>query len=396
MAKNRYELASSTWDETELQAMQNVIQSGKFTMGERVREFETKFAAHVGAKYAVMVNSGSSANLVLINALKYHSKFNLAPEDEIIVPAVSWSTTYYPVTQSGFVLRFVDIDRQTLNIDVSQIEAAITPKTKAIFAVNLLGNPVDWETLHQIAVRHNLILLEDNCESLGGLFQGKSLGTFGLGGTFSTFFSHHMSTMEGGLVCTDDEELMQIMKSLRAHGWTRDLPFQNHVFNKTGAAWDDHFRFVLPGFNLRPLEIEAAIGLEQLKKLNSFISVRRTNAKLFSDLMSEFTDIEIQTELGESSWFGFSMVLTGKLSGKRQALIELLTESGIESRPIVAGNFTRNPVISHLPHTIHEGLPAADQIHEDGLFLGNHHYDLSEEFDLLKQVLHSFVGRFEQ
>ena len=396
MAKNRYELASSTWDESELQAMQNVIQSGKFTMGERVREFETQFAAHVGAKYAVMVNSGSSANLVLVNALKYHSRFNLAPEDEIIVPAVSWSTTYYPVTQSGFVLRFVDIDRRSLNIDVSQIEAAITPKTKAIFAVNLLGNPVDWEALNQIAVRHNLILLEDNCESLGGIFQGKSLGTFGLGGTFSTFFSHHMSTMEGGLVCTDDEELMQIMKSLRAHGWTRDLPSQNHVFSKTGVAWDDHFRFVLPGFNLRPLEIEAAIGLEQLKKLNSFVSVRRNNAKLFSDLISEFTDIEMQTELGESSWFGFSIVLTGKLSGKRQALVELLTESGIESRPIVAGNFTRNPVISHLPHSIHGDLSAADEMHENGLFVGNHHYDLSVEFGLLKQALHTFVDRFEQ
>ena len=396
MAKNRYELASSTWDESELQAMQNVIQSGKFTMGERVKEFEMQFAALVGAKYAVMVNSGSSANLVLVNALKYHSRFNLAPEDEIIVPAVSWSTTYFPVTQSGFVLRFVDIDRRSLNIDVSQIEAAITPKTKAIFAVNLLGNPVDWEALNQIAVRHNLILLEDNCESLGGIFQGKSLGTFGLGGTFSTFFSHHMSTMEGGLVCTDDEELMQIMKSLRAHGWTRDLPSQNHVFSKTGVAWDDHFRFVLPGFNLRPLEIEAAIGLEQLEKLNSFVSVRRNNAKLFSDLMSEFTDIEIQAELGESSWFGFSMVLTGILSGKRQALVELLTESGIESRPIVAGNFTRNPVISHLPHSIHGDLSAADEMHENGLFVGNHHYDLSVEFGLLKQALHTFVDRFEQ
>lgn len=396
MRTNKYELASSTWDESELQAMQNVIQSGKFTMGERVREFELKFAEKIGAKYAVMVNSGSSANLVLVNALKYHSKFNLVPDDEIIVPAVSWSTTYYPVTQGGFVLKFVDIDRQTLNIDVSQIEAAITPKTKAIFAVNLLGNPVDWEALKKIAVRHNLILLEDNCESLGGIFQGKSLGTFGLGGTFSTFFSHHMSTMEGGLVCTDDEELMQIMKSLRAHGWTRDLPSQNHVFEKTDAAWDDHFRFVLPGFNLRPLEIEAAIGLEQLKKLKSFIGVRRANAKLFSDLMSEFNDIEIQTELGESSWFGFSMVLTGKLRGNRGALVALLTESGIECRPIVAGNFTRNPVISHLTHTIHGDLSAADEIHENGLFIGNHHYDLSEEFGLLKLALNAFVGRFER
>jgi len=189
---------------------------------------------------------------------------------------------------------------------------------------------------------------------------------------------------------------MQIMKSLRAHGWTRDLPYQNHVFNKTGAVWDDHFRFVLPGFNLRPLEIEGALGLEQLKKLDSFISVRRTNAKLFSNLMSEFADIEIQTEMGESSWFGFSMVLMGKLSGKRQALVELLAESGIESRPIVAGNFTRNPVISHLPHSIHGDLSAADEIHQNGLFVGNHHYDLSEEFGLLKQALKAFVGRFEQ
>ena len=395
MAKNKYELASSTWDESELQAMQNVIQSGNFTMGQKVIEFEKQFAAYVGAKYAVMVNSGSSANLVLVHALKYHSKFNLKPGDEIVVPAVSWSTTYYPVNQSGFVLRFVDIDRKTLNIDVSQIEAAITPKTKAIFAVNLLGNPVDWDALNQIAERHSLILLEDNCESLGGYLHGKSLGTFGLGGTFSTFFSHHMSTMEGGLVCTDDEELMQIMKSLRAHGWTRDLPSQNHVFDKTGAAWDDHFRFVLPGFNLRPLEIEAAIGLEQLKKLDEFVLMRRTNAKLFLDLMSDFQDIRTQSEIGDSSWFGFSMVLTGKLKGHRAELVEMLSQAGIESRPIVAGNFTRNPVISHLSHSIHGDLAAANEMHDDGLFVGNHHFGLSEEFNLLKNTLQSFVGRFQ-
>lgn len=374
--------------------MHSVIASGNFTMGQRVTEFEKEFAVHLGAKYAVMVNSGSSANLILVHALKYHSRFNLEPGDEIIVPAVSWSTTFFPVTQSGFVLRFVDIERQTLNIDVSQIESAITPKTKAIFAVNLLGNPVNWDVLNQIATRHSLILLEDNCESLGGYYQGKSLGTFGLGGTFSTFFSHHMSTMEGGLICTDDEELMQIMKSLRAHGWTRDLPSQNHVFNKTGAAWDDHFRFVLPGFNLRPLEFEAAIGLEQLKKLDKFVSVRRANAKLFLDLMSNFEEIRTQDEIGESSWFGFSMVLTGSLKGHRAELVEMLSQAGIESRPIVAGNFTKNPVISHLSHSIHGDLSAGNELHDDGLFVGNHHFGLIEEFNLLKKTLQSFVGRF--
>ncbi len=389
-----YPLASSTWNEEEIRAIHRVIESGRFTMGEQVREFEKQFADQMGSQYAIMVNSGSSANLALLAACRYRREPLMKPGDEVLVPAVSWSTTYYPVNQIGFTLKFVDIDSHTLNIDTNKVEAAIGPKTKAIFAVNLLGNPADWIKLRDIALTHNLLLLEDNCESLGASVNGESAGTFGFGGTFSSFFSHHISTMEGGMVVTNDESLAHTLKSVRAHGWTRDLPATNHVYNKTGSEWDDLFRFVLPGYNLRPLEMEAAIGKVQLAKLNSFVNARRINAELFLSYMSELDGYRVQKEIGKSSWFGFSIVLEGKLKGRRPELIKELTRAGIESRPIVTGNFTRNPVISHLDHAEIGPLPAADEIHDEGLFIGNHHYDLTKELTLLANTLSDFKRRF--
>jgi CDP-6-deoxy-D-xylo-4-hexulose-3-dehydrase len=391
---SKYSLASTTWDDQEIDAINSVIKSGKYSMGERVLAFEDEFAKKMGSKYSVMVNSGSSANLILVSGCRYLGTPKLQPGDEVLVPAVSWSTTYYPITQIGAVLTFVDIDPNTLNIDVNKIVEAITPKTKAILVVNLLGNPADWVRLQKIAEEHNLLLIEDNCESLGATLNGKQLGTFGLGGTYSSFFSHHISTMEGGLIATDDEELYQVMKSLRAHGWTRDLPDQNFVHNKTGNAWDDLFRFVLPGFNVRPLEMEAAIGSVQLRKLDGFIAARKKNALIFQSAMKNSEHFRIQVENGESSWFGFSLVLQGKLKGKRTDLVAALNAAEIDSRPIVTGNFARNPVIKHLPHTPLTSLPAADDIHENGLFVGNHHYDLSKELDLLVETLTTFERRF--
>lgn len=388
--KPNYSLASSTWDEQELAAIQNVIQTGKFSMGEYVANFEKEFADYSGSKFAVMVNSGSSANLALLSACRFANNQRLQPGDEIIVPAVSWSTTYYPVNQIGCILKFVDIDKDTLNIDVTKIEEAITSRTKAILVVNLLGNPANWDSLKEIADLHNLVLLEDNCESLGAEFDGQMTGTFGLGGTFSTFFSHHISTMEGGLIATDDLEMYQTMKSIRAHGWTRDLPSENLVFNKTGDKWDDLFRFVIPGYNLRPLEMEGAIGSCQLKKLPSFLEARRENAIYFKNQMAGFEDFRTQKEFGKSSWFGFSMILEGPMHGKRSQLITELENAGIETRPIVTGNFTRNPVINHLEHGAIPELPGADLIHDQGLFVGNHHFNLKKEIDLLLQVLSDF------
>lgn len=388
-----YVLASTTWGVEELDAIQKVIVSGRFTMGSEVLSFEQEFASYVGAKFAVMLNSGSSANLALLTSLRYRNEPLVNPGDEIIVPAVSWSTTYYPVNQTGCILKFVDIDPNTLNLDVDKVEEAITKKTKAIFVVNLLGNPAEWSKLQEIATKYNIILIEDNCESLGAKFSGRHTGTIGFAGTYSTFFSHHISTMEGGMVTTDDEAMYHTLKSIRAHGWTRDLPDKNFVFDKTGANWDDMFRFVLPGYNLRPLEIEAAIGKVQLKKLDSFVTARRENADYFLKMISNLSDFRPQREVGESSWFGFSLVLEGKLKGHRSELITSLDDAGIESRPIVTGNFTRNPVIKHLDCAPIPSLPVADDIHDNGLFVGNHHFDLTKEIDLLAKVLQDFSRR---
>lgn len=389
-----YSLASSTWGQEEIDAIQEVIKSGRFTMGSEVEAYESEFAAHVGAKYAVMVNSGSSANLALMAAARYRNKPLLEPGFEVIVPAVSWSTTYYPVNQNGCILKFVDIDRATLNIDIAKTEEAITKQTKAIFAVNLLGNPAEWDSLKNLATTHNLILFEDNCESLGAKIEGKSTGTFGIGGTYSSFFSHHISTMEGGIVVTDDEPLFHTLKSIRAHGWTRDLPSQNHVHNKTGTPWEDLFRFVLPGYNLRPLEMEAAIGRVQLKRLDSFVDARRKNAEIFKSNLEAIPEYRTQLEFGESSWFGFSIVLQGKLKNRRSELIKVLDQAGIETRPIITGNFTRNPVIKHMTFAPMEKMPVADEIHDHGFFVGNHHFDLSEEIERLAEVLSTFLRRF--
>jgi len=389
-----YPLASTTWDDKEIQAIQSVVDSGQFTMGPRVAEFERVFAAKIGSKYSVMVNSGSSANLALLSSCRFRRQPLLSPGDEVLVPAVSWSTTYYPVNQIGATLKFVDIDKHSLNLDVNKVEMAIGAKTKAILGVNLLGNPADWISLREIADSANLVLLEDNCESLGATLNDQQAGTFGLGGTFSTFFSHHISTIEGGLVVTDDESLFHTLRSIRAHGWTRDLPTKNYVHDKTGDPWEDLFRFVLPGYNLRPIEFEAAIGLVQLEKLDEFIARRRANAWKFQEIMGRMEDYRIQVENGYSSWFGFAIILCGKLKGKRRQLVDLLTTAGIESRPIVAGNFARNPVINYLDHAPISSLPVADEIHFDGLFVGNHHFDLSKELDLLGHVLEEFRKSF--
>lgn len=387
-----FPLATSSWDEREFAAIEKVVSSGHFTMGLLVREFEQAFADAFGAKHGVMVNSGSSANLIAIAAAVLDPRIDLNAGDEVLVPAVSWATTYYPLHQYGLTLKFVDIDVDTLNMDLGLAAAAIGPRTKAIFAVNLLGNPNDFSQLTALAASHGLVLLEDNCESLGAKHDGVYAGTAGLMGTFSAFFSHHISTMEGGIILTDDEQLRQEMTSLRAHGWTRELPTDNFVHDKSGDLFDDLFRFVLPGYNVRPLEMSGAIGLEQIKKVPSLVEGRRANARYFQEVFAGHEHVRIQREVGESSWFGFSLVLEGSLAGRRREVVEAFTAAGIESRPIVAGNFTKNPVMRFMDAIVPDELPAADKIHADGLFVGNHHYPVDASIDLLRSTVDSIVA----
>lgn len=385
-----YPLASTTWDEAEYEAMQRVIRSGMFSMGKEVAAFEQQFAEWVGSRYAVMVNSGSSANLAMIAALMFRKENPLQAGDEVIVPAVSWSTTYYPLQQYGLTVKFVDIDPNTLNIDLKKLESAISNKTRAILTVNLLGNPNDFIQINKIIADKNIILLEDNCESMGATLAGKQAGTYGLMGTFSSFFSHHISTMEGGLVVTDDEELHHILLSVRAHGWTRNLPKFNHVCGeKSDNPFEESFRFVLPGYNLRPLELSGAIGQEQIRKLDAMIAMRRQNAQIFQSLFHNHPWIAIQQETGSSSWFGFAMTLKREAPISRNELVNRLSAANIDVRPIVAGNFAKNEVMKWFDYSIHDSLENADHIDKNGLFVGNHHFTLNDELKFLKTIIES-------
>ncbi|MFR3818957.1 MAG: DegT/DnrJ/EryC1/StrS family aminotransferase [Fusobacterium varium] len=388
-----YSLSDDTWSSEEIEAIQKVIKSNFFTMGEEVKKYEKSFAEKFGSKYAIMSNSGSSANLLLIAALIYSKR--LKQGDEIIVPSVSWSTTFFPLMQYGLKIKFIDIDIDTLNIDISQLKKAITKNTKAIFTVNLLGNPNEFDEILELCRKNNLILLEDNCESMGALYKGKQLGTLGLAGTYSTFYSHHLCTMEGGVTVTDDEELYHYMLSIRAHGWTRNLPKDSKIYKKNEDEFYESFNFIMPGYNLRPLEMEAAIGSVQLKKLDKIIEQRRENAKYFQEKITKFKDISIQKEIEKSSWFGFAMVLKGKLKGKRNSLVSIFKNKGIEVRPIVTGNFTRNKAIEYLDYEIFNKLNNADYIHDNGLFVGNHSKSNKELIDYLIDGIEEFVKENE-
>src|SRR3989339_83322 len=382
----KYELLYSTFSKEERQAMYKVIKSDSFTMGRHVQEFEEQFAKYFGMKYAVMVNSGSSADLIAVASLFYRKKNPLKRGDEVIVPNISWATTYYPLHQYGLKLKFVDIDLHTLNIDINELEKAITKKTKMVVAVSILGNPCRFDQITKLCKKNNIILFEDNCESMGAKFNGRYTGTFGLVNTFSTFFSHHISTIEGGLVLTDDREIYNLLKSLRNHGWTRDQDKDSPIFEKRDDDFFEAYRFILPGYNLRPTEIQGAIGNVQLNKLEEFIGVRRKNAEHFVNLFKDDERFITQKEVGESSWFAFTMIINPELNINRKKVLQKLRDANIEHRIITGGNILRHDVIKYYDYVATKSVNA-DIAHYNGFFVGNHPYDIRDKIDYLHETL---------
>jgi len=383
-----FELASSSWGKEETQAIQDVIASDRFTMGERVKEFELRFANKMGMKHAVMVSSGSTANLVATAALSFKKDRPLQRGDEVIVPAISWATTYYPLQQYGLKLRFVDVDLNNLGMDVSKLEQALTPNTRMVVGVSILGNPAALDVMRAFCDRHNLYLFEDNCESLGAELNGKKCGTFGDINTFSFFFSHHVATMEGGMILTDDEELYHLCLSLRAHGWVRDLPHDTSLCDRQEDAFNEAYRFILPGYNARPLEMSGAIGIEQLKKLDAMTEVRRQNAEIFRELFSDDERFILQKENGRSSCFSFTMIIKPESGIDRPQVFDKLRSADIGFRMITGGNFLRHDVIRYFDYDVVGGAtPNADLAHDNGFFVGNHPHDLRPQLERLQQVL---------
>lgn len=382
-----YDLAASSWGNEELAAIADVVASDRFTMGPKVAAFEDAFAAYLGCRHGVMVNSGSSANLIGVAALAYMANRPIQRGDEAIVPAIAWSTTYHPLQQYGLKLRFVDIDLDTLNMDCSRLEAALTERTRMVVGVSILGNPAALDVMRAFADAHGLYFFEDNCESLDAELEDRKTGSFGDFGTHSFFFSHHIATMEGGMAVTDNEELCHLMKSMRAHGWTRDIPDDSPVFERRDDDFFEAYRFVLPGYNVRPTEMAGAIGLEQLKKLPAMTAVRRRNLSLFQELFQGDERFVIQRENGKSSSFCFPIVLNPARRPDREKIFAALAEADIGYRIITGGCFPRHDVIRHYDHDFVDGIEQANVAHDYGFFVGNHPNDLSDQITRLREVL---------
>lgn len=387
-----YELASSSWGDEEIQAIQRVVASGQFTMGENVRRFEEAFAVKFGVRHALMVSSGSTANLVGVAALFYKKHRPLQRGDEVIVPSISWATTYYPLQQYGLRLKFLDVELETLNMDVSQLEKALTPRTRMVVAVSILGNPCALDVLRAFCDKHGLYLFEDNCESMGAELDGRLCGTFGDIGTFSTFFSHHISTMEGGVLVTNDADLYHLARSIRAHGWTRDVPDGSSIYEKRDDDFYEAYRFILPGYNARPLELSGAVGVEQLKKLDSMVKIRRRNARVFVELFKNDERFVIQRENGKSSWFAFTVILNPKFNLDRRRIMDAMKQADIGYRIITGGNFLRHDVIKYFDHECVGEIRNANIAHDRGFFVGNHPHDVTPQIRRFHEVLTNAAG----
>lgn len=346
------------------------------TMGKKCQQFENDFAKYLGVKHGLFVNSGSTANLIALSILSSPNlKDPIKPGDEIITPAVTWSTTVFPIYDINAVPVFIDIDPNNFTINIEQLKLAITEKTKAIMPVHLLGNPCDMKAIMEIAEEHSLYVIEDCCEAHGAKIGNRMVGSFGHLSTFSFFFSHHISTIEGGLVLSNNSEFIDIGKSLRAHGWIRERSDKKAI-EKNYANRDSRFLFIHKGYNVRPTEIQGAFGIHQLPKLEGFVNARIEAARYLIKNLSKYSEQLILPKFlkdTRQSWFGFSIVVKENANFTKKELSNYLEEHGIETRPIMGGNFVEQPVMQSLPHKTVSSLENSKLVFQNGLFIGLHH-----------------------
>ena len=324
MNKYFYPLVENPFSNNDISKGIEVLKSKQLTISKKTISFERHFTSSLKSKYSLMVNSGSSANLLALQCLiNPYRKKRLKKNDEVIIPTLCWSTSLWPIVQSNLKPIFIDINPSTLNIDVDQIEKRITKRTKAILLVHVLGNSCDMDRIMKIKNKYNLVLIEDTCESLGSKYKNKYLGTFGEFSSFSFYSSHQISSGEGGMICCKDKNDYNIIKSLRSHGWSRGTTFENSIYKKNKNL-DKRFTFFNSGYNLRPTEVSAAIGHNQFKRMDSFIKMRNFNRNLIIKAICKHEKLKDKISFYESSknvtpsWFGLSIkVLSNAKQNKR-------------------------------------------------------------------------------
>ena len=366
--KFSYPLLTDGYSSSDLQEAAKVLLSGRLTMSNITKKFEKYFAKRIGSKFALMVNSGSSANLLaifcLINPLR---KKRLKRGDECIVPALCWSTSLWPIIQAGLKPVFADVNLKTFTLDLETIKKKINKKTKMVMMLNVLGNCSEMEKIKKYLNKKKILLIEDSCEALGSKYKKKYLGTFGDFGTYSFYYSHQITSGEGGMIVCNSKDDFNILKSLRAHGWDREI-------NKKNIK---NFNFINEGFNLRPLDVTAAIGYNQFKRLKKMKNTRAKNRnnlirsmKLSKKWNNQFTFFSAQKDLNPS-WFGFPLMINKKNIKSKKNFLNFLNKNQIETRPIISGNFTNQPAIKKYKIKFKKSdLKNSQEIEDRGFFIG--------------------------
>ena len=385
-----WKLQENALSKLDLQNLVNFIETAeRFTQSTNVAKFEAEYAQWQGCEYSVYVNSGSSANLIMIAAA---SEMEDWPVDaEVLVPAVTWPTTITPVMQSKYKPVFIDTNLSDLSFDYDKLAAAITEKTRAIFVAHLLGFPADIKRIQQIIGDHNITLLEDCCESQGATIEGKKVGNFGLAGSFSFYWGHHMTTVEGGMICTNDEEFYKLLLLKRSHGLARELPERFHTeIKKKYPDIDFNFLFLSDGFNVRNTELHAVLGLSQLPKMNGYIDIRNKNYKGYLDICDNYKD-DLHVIRPVSGYSYFVLPFFFKDAKKKLLFQSCMVEEGIESRPLISGNLLRQPFLSQYYDPAN--FKNADFIHENAFYIGNNQFVDDSRMERLSQLMKDFFSR---
>lgn len=368
----------------ELAALLDAAMDLNLTAGRFARQFESEFAAYIGTRYALLVNSGSSANLLAVSALTSErlGDRRLRPGDEVLTVAAGFPTTVNPIVQNGLLPVFADIALPTYNIDVNGLEEALSERTRAIVLAHTLGNPFDLAEIRRLADKYGLWLVEDCCDAVGSLYNGRRVGTFGDLATFSFYPAHHLTMGEGGAVLTSNPLLRKTVESLR--DWGRDCWCEPGCDNTCGRRWDwtlgdlppgyDHkYTYSHIGYNLKATDLQAAIGVAQLRKLPGFVQARRDNFSYLREALAPYEDrlvLPVPTEGGEPSWFGFPITLRGASSGSRRELLAELDRLRIGTRLLFGGNLLRQPAYKNVPHRVHGELTNADRVMNDTFWIG--------------------------
>ena len=373
-------------------AMIEFIQNaGRFTNGPMVKKFEQEWSEWLGCKHSIYVSSGSTANTLLVAAMK--ERYNLKDGDKVVVPCMTWVTNISPVMQLGFEPIFCDIDSTTFSFDIDNLKqiAKQHPDIKAVFVSHLFGIAADIDVYKEILP--NAIFIEDVCESHGATYKGKKCGTLSLGSTFSFYFGHHMTTIEGGFVCTNDDELYNIMKMKRSHGMAREaLPQKYEQYQKDYPDIHPMFMFITDGYNLRSMEINAVLGSSQLVRLDNQNEQRRINFNKFINIVEKYPEYfksNYQVK-GNSS---FCLPFICKTSNIKKKLEKYLSNNGVETRPLCSGNLLRQPFLQRV-----KGIPSADKfplvekLHKNGFFIGNNHLIEDSEFIILDNLIQNFIN----